>query len=89
MPPLFTRRAVIPSDSYLAEHCEGSVDDPFLKAPIGALSSFSAAMSEKRNMGEEGSYPSTVNEVFEDFSRIFSAPDSRARKTLRTVTPLI
>lgn len=69
--------------------CESSISSSFPKAPHRALSSFLAATSDKRDMGKAGSYPSTVNEVSEDLSRILSAPDSPVRETLRTVTPLI
>jgi hypothetical protein len=73
-------RAVIPSNTCLAERCAGSVDGPFLKAPNWALLSFLAATSGKRDID---------NEVSDDFPRILSAPDSPARKNMRSVTPLI
>lgn len=80
MPPFFTRRAVVPSDSCLAEHCEGSVDVPFPKAPHRALSSFLAATSAKREARKEGCYPAAVNEGQESLPRIFPASGSRARR---------
>lgn len=79
------RRAVIPPNTCSAKCCSGSSDSPFLKAPIEALSSFLAAMSDKRDMGDGGSYPAAVNKRHKNSSQISRAPDSRERMDAKKV----
>jgi hypothetical protein len=74
------RRAVVPSNKCLTERCAGSVDSPFLKAPIWALCSFYGTTSDIRGMADferEGTSALQAKVPDQIASRISRTADSR------------